>query len=386
MLAAVRADPGLTRVALAGRLGLSSASTTETLARLRAAGWVREHRAPVTGRGRPTTVVEPDPHGPAVVAVDLRHEDWTCASARLDGGPTVVRTGRHGRGGPPGAVLDAVREAVAAPAAGCRRAAAVGVAVPAPVVGDAPAPGSDPDWADLDLDGLRAAAGDAPVLVDNDATLAGVAESRTGAAVGASTALHLMVENGLGGVLLLGGRPHRGRSGAAGEFGHLPFGDPGTPCPCGARGCWGREVDGTALVRHLGEAGSGDPRGDALAVLARAAEGDGAARRAVDTVVAALGRGVAGLVNAHDPDVVVLGGLAPRLRAAAGPSVFATAFSAGLMRFRRDAPCPVRDAVHGDGSALHGAAALALDHATSAEGLARAETRAPHPMLQTSTI
>jgi predicted NBD/HSP70 family sugar kinase len=88
----------------------------------------------------------------------------------------------------------------------------------------------------------------------------------------------------------------------------------------------------------------------------------------VARVAAALGRGVAGLVNAHDPDVVVLGGLAPRLR---GPA-FDEAYRCGLMAYRRADPTPVRDAVHGDDAALYGAVALALDEVTSAEGLARA--------------
>ena len=77
---------------------------------------------------------------------------------------------------------------------------------------------------------------------------------------------------------------------------------------------------------------------------------------------------MAGLVNAHDPDVVVLGGLAPRLRGEA----FDEAYRRGLMAYRRSSPTPVRDAAFSDDAALRGALALALDHATSAEGLARA--------------
>jgi predicted NBD/HSP70 family sugar kinase len=364
VLAAVRADPGLTRVELARRLALSSASATEVLARLRGTGWLCEHRAPVTGRGRPTTVVDPDPDGPQVIAVDLRHEDWTCAVAGLDGVPAVVRSGRHDPGRRPEVVLGVIARAVAELVAGPRPVVAVGVGAPAPVVGDAFAGATELEWESVDVHPLAAAAGGVPVLVDNDATLAGVAESRTGAAAGVATALYLTVEVGLGGVLVLDGLPQRGRAGSAGEFGHLPFGDPAHRCPCGATGCWGREVDGHALARHLQDPEPGDPRTYALDVLSR---DDDAARAAVDAAARALGRGVAGLVNAHAPDTVVLGGLGTRLRAAPG---FAIAYADGLMGFHRGDPCPVTDAVHGDDAALHGAAALALDHATSAEGLA----------------
>jgi predicted NBD/HSP70 family sugar kinase len=206
-----------------------------------------------------------------------------------------------------------------------------------------------------------------PVLPGNDATLAGLAEARTGAAAGAGTALSLTLEVGIGGTLLLDGRPQRGAHGAAGEYGHLPFGDPAVACLCGARGCWGLELDGRALARHLGVDPPADPRSYAEEVCDAADRGDAAAGRAVATVAAALGRGVAGLVNAHDPDVVVLGGLGPRFR---GPA-FDEAYRGGLMGYRRADPTPVRDGVHGDDAPLRGAVALALDDVTSAEGLAR---------------
>ena len=196
---------------------------------------------------------------------------------------------------------------------------------------------------------------------------------------GVATAVSVTVEVGLGGTLLVAGRPLEGAHGAAGEFGHLPFGDPAVPCPCGAWGCWGPEVDGTALARHLGAPSPENPRAYAETVLDRAAAGEPAAAAAVERVGGALGRGVAGLVNAHDPDVVVLGGLAGRLR---GPA-FDTAFSRGLMAHRRTAPPPVRDAVHGDAAALRGAIALALDHVTSPEALARSP--APRPVTATRT-
>lgn len=85
--------------------------------------------------------------------------------------------------------------------------------------------------------------------------------------------------------------------------------------------------------------------------------------------MSALGAGVAGLVNAHDPDLVTLGGLAVPLRAAA-PAAFDTAYMDGLMHFRRTQPPPVLDALHGDDGALHGAIAVGLDHVTSESALA----------------
>nr|WP_033414928.1 ROK family transcriptional regulator [Actinomycetospora chiangmaiensis] len=354
MLDVVRDAPGVTRVALAERLGLSSATTTETVARLRTAGWVAEERAPVSGRGRPTTCLVPAPDGPTVLALDLRHEDWRLGVAGLDGVPTVVASGRRVRECP---------EEVGA-AVGERGALALAVSYPAPLSDGRVVHAGELDWTTLDHARLTGGAA-LPVLQGNDATLAGLAEARSGAAAGAGTALSVLVEVGLGGTLLLDGRPQTGAHGAAGEFGHLPFGDPAVMCGCGARGCWGPEVDGYGLARRLGVAPPADPRTFATTVLDRQ---DPAARAAVAGAGAALGRGLAGLVNAHDPDVVVLGGLAPRLR---GPA-FDTAYRAGLMAWRRASPTPVRDGVLGADAALYGAVALALDQVTSATGLARA--------------
>ena len=131
-------------------------------------------------------------------------------------------------------------------------------------------------------------------------------------------------------------RPLGGAGGTAGEYGHVPFGDRGLACPCGARGCWDLEVDGRALARHLGDPPPADPRSYARHVLDRAAR-DPTARRAAAAVAVALAAGIAGLVNAHDADVVTLGGLAGPLRAAACTE-FDAAYTAGLMTLQRADP------------------------------------------------
>jgi predicted NBD/HSP70 family sugar kinase len=151
----------------------------------------------------------------------------------------------------------------------------------------------------------------------------------------------------------------------------VPFGDPDLACPCGARGCWDLTVDGRALARHRGDPDPADPLGYAHAVLNRPRRDAQTrrARRAFEAVAAALGRGIAGLVNLHDPEVVTLGGLAAQLRAAA-PQAFDAAYRDGLMAFRKPDPPPVRDGAHGEDGPLRGALALALDRVTTVAALA----------------
>lgn len=364
VLTEMRRSPGTTRAAVAQRLGLSSGSATDITARLRELALLTEIPAAVEGRGRPTTILAPHPDGPVVIAVDLRHEDWRCAVAGLDGHPTVVDGAPHA-GREPERAVAAVREAIRRAHAGLRdRVRAVGVAVAATVQDGRVVQASTLGWGPVDLTPLGLPG--VPLRIDNDATLAGVAEARDGAGAGAGTALHVTVEVGVGGTLVVDGRPVRGATGAGGEIGHLPFGDRTLRCPCGALGCWDLTVDGRALARHLGEPPPPDPRTYAKAVLDRT---DAAALAAVERAAASLGSGIAGLVNALDPQVVTLGGLAQPLRIA-GAGAFTEAFTGGLMTFRRAAPPPLRAAALGDDAALHGAAATAMDAVLTEESLA----------------
>ena len=164
----------------------------------------------------------------------------------------------------------------------------------------------------------------------------------------------MSIEAGLGGAVVDHGTTLTGATGAAGEFGHMPFGDPAIICPCGARGCWGTAVDGTALARLLGRPAPHDHVAFARALITATAP-EPAERAAVVSVAGVLGRGIAGLVNAVDPDLVTLGGLGADLLAAAREEI-EVAYRAGLMAYRRDAPPPLRPAALGDAGPIAGAA------------------------------
>jgi predicted NBD/HSP70 family sugar kinase len=367
VLGVVRRAPGITRADLARRAGLSSGSATEITARLRELALLEEARAPVTGRGRPTTLLTAHPRGPLVLAVDLRHEDWRLALGAVDGTLTAIGAGRHRRRDP-ASVVAALGSAIAGVVARHReRVRIVSVAVAGTVQDHELVQAASMRWGEVDL-GILVRGMTVPLIAGNDATLAGVAEARGGAGAEARAVLHLIVEVGIGGILVVGGHPVTGATGAGGEFGHLPFGNARLRCPCGARGCWDMLVDGRALARHLGEPAPANARTYARAVIDRA-RSDPAARRAVASCAAALGSGIAGLVNALDPDRVTLGGLAIPLHRSA-TSAFRAAYKAGLMTFRRRAPPEVWPAFHGEDGALHGAAEVGMDRILTEDGLA----------------
>ncbi len=158
------------------------------------------------------------------------------------------------------------------------------------------------------------------VALDNDANCAALAESAWGAAHGASSALMLTMGTGIGGALLLDGRLLRGAQGMAGEFGHMQVVPGGRACECGQSGCWEQYSSGNALVRFARLRLGAEPtvltelcRGQAEQltgpmVTAAAEDGDLVARAAFASVGEWLGVGLAGLVAAFDPQVVVVGG------------------------------------------------------------------------------
>ncbi|WP_432488244.1 ROK family protein [Kineococcus sp. SYSU DK018] len=349
--------PDLTRAEAARTLGTGTGTTADLVARLTSAHLIDERpAAPGGGRGRPTRHLVPHRAGPLVLGAVVSHEDWAVGAVALGGAPVATERGTHD-GGDGTAVLRAVRAAAVRLRRGAPgRVRGLGVAVPGLVhdghLLDAPILG----WRGLDLRAALAAEGEV-FLAGNDATLAAVGEARRGAAAGAAVHLHLHVDAGLGGAVTTGGHPLEGAHGLAGEFGHVPFGDPAVRCPCGAHGCWGTTLDGTAFARALGEPPPGDPVSYARRALERAAAGDEDALHAARAVGTSLGRGAGGLVNALDADLVTLGGLAARLLAVV-PDEVRGACEDGLMRSRRSAPPALVPAALGDDGPLTGAAEL----------------------------
>ncbi|WP_433203361.1 ROK family transcriptional regulator [Dactylosporangium sp. CS-047395] len=346
MLRFAHAHPGVTRAEAAARLGMSSGSATEIMGRLRAAGLLAEVAAPSGGRGRPTTVLVPHPSGPLVAVVELTHAAWRVTTAAIGGELAPAPAHRHA-----GAAETVLGDIAAALRALPReRLVAVAVSVPATVRGTTVVQAATLNWRDVDLSALGLGL---PLTVGNDAALAGVAEALRGAARGHPVALHLTVEVGVGGVVLIDGAPAPG----AAEFGHVPFGDPALACPCGAYGCWDVTVDGRAMARSLGRPSPADPRLFADEVLAAARSGSPAERAAAGSAAAALGRGVGALLNALDPAVVTLGGLGADLLDFAG-------FSAGVRRaamsWRRNALPPIVPAALGSAGPAIGAAESAF--------------------------
>lgn len=197
-----------------------------------------------------------------------------------------------------------------------------------------------------------------PVRVENDANCLAVSEAADGAAAGAAVVFAAIVGTGVGGGIVVHGRPLTGRNAIAGEWGHSPLPWPGMdelpgpPCYCGKAGCLETFASGPGVAAdHARVTGETLTAAD---IAARAAAGDGAARATMDRLAGRLGRGLATVVNLLDPDVIVLGGglsNIPYLYEALPAVVERHAFSDTI-------DTPIRPARHGDSSGVRGAAWL----------------------------
>ncbi|MGC8877438.1 glucokinase [Thermus sp.] len=145
-----------------------------------------------------------------------------------------------------------------------------------------------------------------PVHLENDANAAALAEHHLGAGRGEASSLYLTVSTGIGGGVVLGGRVLRGERGQGGEFGHITLLPGGPPCGCGLEGCLEALAAGRALERDASYAYHRAV--DTRELFRLFQEGEPKARRLLLQAARYVGMGLASLVKAFDPGVVVVGG------------------------------------------------------------------------------
>lgn len=162
---------------------------------------------------------------------------------------------------------------------------------------------------------------DKPVYVDNDATVAGLAESVAGVSAGVQSSVFLTLGTGVGGGIIIGGKAYSGAHGVGSEIGHMIVELDGERCTCGNYGCFERYASATALIREGRKAYAQHPESligklcggnadkiSAKTVIDAAKEGDPTAAKVFRRYVRALASGIITIINVLDPEVVVLGG------------------------------------------------------------------------------
>lgn len=318
LLRIVHVQGAMSRSDLAARTGLNRSTVKALTEDLVAAGLVRES-VPVgrSGVGRPSLTVEPSSVDVYVLALDIGVEHLTAVHVGLGGvvldrcefrqtpgdygvGPTLDRLQRMvkqlQRGLPSGAVCVGIGVGVCGVVS-----ADDGVVRFAPNLG----------WVDVPLrerlhSKLRL---HLPIELGNDGDLGAMAEHLRGAAVGYDDVIYISGEVGVGGGVILSGRPMRGTGGYGGEVGHMSIDPRGRTCRCGRRGCWETEIGDEAVLLATGA-----PAGATLDdVLAAYADGERWPQAGMRRVGRALGVGVTNLVNVFNPQLVLFGGVSRQL-------------------------------------------------------------------------
>jgi glucokinase len=243
-----------------------------------------------------------------VVTADGAVHGFVVEPTRRDEGPDVIIPRLFGLGR---------RAMEAASAEGIEPPAGVGVSCGGPLDADAGVlvnPLHLPGWIDIPIVAMATQEFGLPAALENDATLAALAEFRRGAAQGVRSMIYLTISTGIGGGAVFDGRMYRGAAGNGGEFGHITVVRGGRQCLCGRKGCLEAYASGTFIGVRADEAiATGRPTtltppATAEQVARAAAQGDELATEIWDETVQLLGQAVTDLVNILEPDVVVLGG------------------------------------------------------------------------------
>ena len=205
-------------------------------------------------------------------------------------------------------------------------ASAIGICAPGPldpVTGMIINPPNLPCWRDFPLASRMAEAYCVPVKLDNDANAAALAETRWGAARGYRYVFYATLGTGIGTGIVFDGCIYHGRTGAAGEGGHVSIDYRGPVCSCGKRGCIEALAAGPAIgARARAKLASNPSRPSTILDLASGnidavtselvgrahAAGDPLAREILQETAELLAAWLGNIVDLLDPDVIVVGG------------------------------------------------------------------------------
>ncbi len=149
-----------------------------------------------------------------------------------------------------------------------------------------------------------------PVFIDNEANAGAIGEKWFGAGKRADDLLYISAGTGVGAGIIINNELYRGSKGLAGEIGHMTVSLDGIPCSCGNTGCWEEYSSEKALFRYLKDYMDVEAL-TIFDVVEKAITGDELSRKAFQYVGKYLGIGVANLINAFNPQLVIIGNSLP---------------------------------------------------------------------------
>lgn len=162
---------------------------------------------------------------------------------------------------------------------------------------------------------------DLPVMMENDANCAALAESVAGAAKGAEHSVTITLGTGVGGGVIINRKIYSGFNYAGGELGHMVIVVDGEQCTCGRKGCWEAYASATALIKQTITAVeknrdsliNGLVNGDMAKIDAKTAfdaakQGDETGKKVVGQYIRYVAEGLTNIINIFTPEIAVIGG------------------------------------------------------------------------------
>ena len=220
-------------------------------------------------------------------------------------------------------ITEAVAEAVAEAGGVPTDIASCGVAAPGPIDADdgvVTDPPNLPGWHNVPLaKRLRERLG-APVRLENDANCGAVGEHRFGAGRGFQHMVYVTASTGIGGGIIVGDELYVGASGAAGELGHMGVAASGPACGAGHPGCLEAYAAGAGIAARAQDAldagrlertarmAEHNPPLSAETVYLAAQQGEAEAAAIIESAGRYFGMGLASIINAFNPQAIVIGG------------------------------------------------------------------------------
>ncbi|HXG48194.1 MAG TPA: ROK family transcriptional regulator [Methylomirabilota bacterium] len=182
-------------------------------------------------------------------------------------------------------------------------------------------------WAKRNLKAMFADATGLPVELENAANACALAELWSGRhPENVRNIVAVTVSEGIGVGMVLNGQIVRGPTGLAGEFGHVTLLENGPLCKCGNRGCWEACGSNSAAVRYYAEALSRSTKASSSLpsfedILRLTDQGDAKAKEAIERMAYYLGAGLAMLMTALAPDLLVVIGEVTRAWSQVAPVI-----------------------------------------------------------------
>ncbi len=360
VLETIRLHAPISRAAIARRIGLSLQTVSNIVQEFEKLGFLVARRQAPKGRGQPAIGLTINADGGFAVGLQLSPGSLMGILVDLAGRVRAERTLQLPATTPDIALplmAAMVRELCAAAQTG--QVLGVGLVMPGPFNVDSMSfigPTTLQGWNSVPIAERLSALTGLPAFLGGDSAAAALGEKMHGVGRDLENFYYVYFGLGLGGGAVIDGQPMSGAWGNAGEFGHIPMVPDGKLCSCGNRGCLEVYVSLHALRCRLQEAGVPDAAADLASLTA--------ARHPVlqdwlDQAVPLLRRAINVVENLFDPQCVVLGGMLPQGLLERIEQQLHPLLPSVSDRSERGQP-RLRLSTLGSGSALHGAAVLAL--------------------------